>query len=92
MQPSLYATLACVKCCQAVRHTHGRVITSNNKVIDNELVFVVFSPTPRFMQVRLKEAEKFMSAAEIAASHSAAAAPERAYHNQLLDPRNRYDP
>eukprot|EP00878_Enallax_costatus_P024071 GHUV01025659.1.p1 GENE.GHUV01025659.1~~GHUV01025659.1.p1 ORF type:complete len:639 (+),score=216.86 GHUV01025659.1:228-2144(+) len=41
-------------------------------------------------QVRIKEAEKFMSAAEIAASHSAAAAPERAYHNQLLDPRNRF--
>lgn len=39
-------------------------------------------------QTRLREAERFMSAAEIAARHSAATAGERALHNQLLDPRN----
>jgi hypothetical protein len=41
-------------------------------------------------QVRIAEAEKFMTAAEIAANHSAAAAGDRAYQNQLLDPRNRF--
>eukprot|EP00775_Hariotina_reticulata_P011120 gene11120-11274_t len=40
-------------------------------------------------KVRIAEAEKFMTAAEMAASHSAAAAGDRAYQNQLLDPRNR---
>jgi hypothetical protein len=41
-------------------------------------------------QVRIKEAEKFMSAADIAARQAAGTAGDRAYQNQLLDPRNRF--
>lgn len=41
------------------------------------------------LQVRIREAEKFMSAAEIAAKGAAESAADRAYQEQLLDSRNR---
>jgi len=37
----------------------------------------------------VREAEKFMSAAELAAKGAAESAADRAYQEQLLDPKNR---
>lgn len=40
------------------------------------------------LQVRAKEASKFLSAADAAARTTASNAADRAYVNQLLDPKN----
>ncbi|KAF6257507.1 cactus-binding C-terminus of cactin protein-domain-containing protein [Scenedesmus sp. NREL 46B-D3] len=66
-----------------------------SEVADGELEVVNEEEDARMLellraQVRIKEAEKFMSAADIAARQAAGTAGDRAYQNQLLDPRNRF--